>query len=484
MEEVPSQEVVTEEVEVPQEEIVVEEIPSQELVTEEVEVPQEEIVVEEVPSQEVVTEEVEVPQEETVAEEAPSQESVTEEIEVPQEEIVVEEVPSQEVVTKEVEVPQEETVAEEVPSQELVTEESTELVSNKDSLESITNEPHHKLSTYDINRLYVGFQTRVGLLVTGILILFGLACFMIISTLQKYEVRKIDYSETSGIHYEVCSNNSKCVKENEMYFADNTSTMHVDYHYEAKFAEKIEYDLSYYVVINHKIFDRFDSNKISYEQEDTIIEKKNIHSTDNVAKIDVNVDVDYQKYRSFVADYKQKYSDASSSTISVIMYVDDGSTTRNVGEAVIPLVKDQFHIKVNDVKNSPQVYNLESSSWTQSSIISIIIGCILVLLSLFLLFHLTKLVMTLAGKKSKYQDYLMFILNEYDRLIVNATEDFEISMNKKLIKVYTFEELLDIRSVLNKPIIYSKINNVKSEFVVEDEEVVYKYVLKEADMGE
>lgn len=362
----------------------------------------------------------------------------------------------------------------------------TEPVQTVGSGSSVTEEKRSPFNTYDINRVYIGFQTRVGLLITGILILFGLACFMIISTLQNFEVRKVDYSERSVVHYEVCPENesSTCIKEDQMYYENNTSKVHVNYQYEARFAEKGEYDLTYSIVVVHKIFDRFDSNKISYEQEDVLLEKQTIHSTDDTVKIDVKADVDYRKYRQFVDEYKKKYSDASDSTISVMLYIDDGLTSRSVGDVVIPMVKDQFHIKVHSVKNSPQVYSLQNNNWSKTNTIYIVVGCILVLLSLFLLFHLTKLVMAVAGKKSKYNEYLLFLLNEYDRLIVNATDDFTISMNKKLIKVYTFEELLEIRSVLNKPIIYSKINNVKSEFVVEDEEVVYKYVLKEADVGE
>ena len=35
---------------------------------------------------------------------------------------------------------------------------------------------------------------------------------------------------------------------------------------------------------------------------------------------------------------------------------------------------------------------------------------------------------------------------------------------------------------LEKPIVYVKVNNVKSEFYVEDSESIYKYTLKEADV--
>jgi hypothetical protein len=76
----------------------------------------------------------------------------------------------------------------------------------------------------------------------------------------------------------------------------------------------------------------------------------------------------------------------------------------------------------------------------------------------------------------------MSILNEYDRLIVIARDGYESNIEKKVVKLQSFNELLDARGVLNKPIIYSRINNVKSEFIVEDEAVIYKFVLKEADL--
>jgi len=41
--------------------------------------------------------------------------------------------------------------------------------------------------------------------------------------------------------------------------------------------------------------------------------------------------------------------------------------------------------------------------------------------------------------------------------------------------------LLDARDTLEKPIVYVRVNNVKSEFYVEDIDKVYKYTMKESD---
>ena len=86
------------------------------------------------------------------------------------------------------------------------------------------------------------------------------------------------------------------------------------------------------------------------------------------------------------------------------------------------------------------------------------------------------------GTTSMYQRILNMILREYDKYIVISRGDYEIDNSKRLIKVTSFGELLDARNTLEKPIVYVKVNNVKSEFYVEDSESIYKYTLKEADV--
>ena len=340
-------------------------------------------------------------------------------------------------------------------------------------------------TTHTIRKVYLSFQARIILLVIGIVLLFGTACFIIFSTLQSNVAKKVNFIEKSTIHYEVCSKtNSTCETEGKSYVSNDTASVHVDYHYDALFDEEIDYNLSYHVVLTHKVYDRYDPKKVFYEDEDLIKDKTDLQKGANPATADVSVEINYQKYLSFVTDYQQKYSNNAISTVTAVLYVDDGNDTRNVGEVIIPMGDSSFTITRNAVKDSKQEYILDEKDWTNTNTLYIVVGSVLVLLSLFLLFHLTKLALAITGKKSKYQELLMSILNEYDRLIVIARDGYESTEEKKVIKVYTFDELLDIRGILNKPIIYSRINNVKSEFIVEDEESIYKYVLKEADMGE
>ena len=112
----------------------------------------------------------------------------------------------------------------------------------------------------------------------------------------------------------------------------------------------------------------------------------------------------------------------------------------------------------------------------------IVVGAVLVLLAMFATTYLTKLALKTINRQSNYEKRLTEILTDYDRIIVEARGGYTSNTEKKVIKVPNFEELLDARDMLNKPIIFSKVNNIKSEFIVEDDNKLYKYVLKEVDI--
>ena len=78
-----------------------------------------------------------------------------------------------------------------------------------------------------------------------------------------------------------------------------------------------------------------------------------------------------------------------------------------------------------------------------------------------------------------YNSKLKSILKEYDDIIVNAINDYIIPDNVRVVMVESFEELLDARNSLDKPIVYERINNIKSKFYVEDSMTIYIYTMKD-----
>ena len=85
-------------------------------------------------------------------------------------------------------------------------------------------------------------------------------------------------------------------------------------------------------------------------------------------------------------------------------------------------------------------------------------------------------------------DHSLDVLNHITTLLKSKENKEKILLFYKIFftsiiitKVENFDELMDARNTLNKPIIYCKINDIKSEFIVEDDERIYKYVMKESD---
>ena len=76
----------------------------------------------------------------------------------------------------------------------------------------------------------------------------------------------------------------------------------------------------------------------------------------------------------------------------------------------------------------------------------------------------------------------MRIKPEHGERVNGGNMDKQINSSKKVIATRVFLiGIIVIIMVLVTDFIYTKINNVKSEFVIEDESVIYKYIMKEAD---
>ena len=152
-----------------------------------------------------------------------------------------------------------------------------------------------------------------------------------------------------------------------------------------------------------------------------------------------------------------------------------------MGSIIIPLGNSTYEVTKETINNTDRTIEVKESEWSDYNTICITIASILIVVSLFLIYKTTSLVLKVTNNRNKYQQKLTQILREYDRIIVIARNGYESNKTKAVIKVDSFEELLDARDTLQKPIIYSKINDVKSEFIVEDEEKLFKFILKEAD---
>lgn len=338
------------------------------------------------------------------------------------------------------------------------------------------------------NKLYFGYKCRVALLMVIIIICFSFGFFFIYNSLNTTRTEEVQYIENADAIYKVCVQSddpylTNCVDYNEELSMSDTKSLKVDLSYLAKLEKTSELNLVYHVMAINRIYDKFDSSKILYENKDKVVAETPVEfNSDLIADVEKDYTIDIKKYNDFVLDYQEKYPFSSEATLEIVTYITQGTQTYDVGSINIPLGVSNLTIYKNFIKQDVKKAKVSLRDWTNKSTWYIILGTVLILLSLVALVYLTKLVLATLDKKSKYERMVMDILTTYDRIIVEARDGYESNIVKKVIKVPNFDELLDAREVLNKPIIFSRINNVKCEFIVEDENKLYKYVLKEADI--
>lgn len=337
------------------------------------------------------------------------------------------------------------------------------------------------------HKFYFSFEIRVVIMLIFMLTLFGVGCFFITKVISFSKGKSITYDETSDIHYEVCLKKNDiyeddCLKENMEYISDLTHNMYVTFLYNVKMSDEVPYHLGYHLSGVTRIYDTEDSSKLLYNNEEKLLNSVDISDNSKSISINESFIFDYSKYNKLVLEYQKLYEINSSAEFELILYLEENEEIRSVASIIIPLGTSTYGVKKKSLANLNQEATIETVGWNQNSVFYTIISLVFIISSLIFLYHIARLVLKVTTNRNKYQKELSRILKDNDKLIVNSKNGYQYPKDKRIVKVESFEELLDARNVLKKPIIYSKINDVKSEFVVEDEDKLFLYVLKESDL--
>lgn len=344
-----------------------------------------------------------------------------------------------------------------------------------------------KTLEYNIDKgFYFGFKQRVLIIILLIIVLFGLGSFLVINSYKLKKGEVVNYNETSDSSYEVCllSNDTytdSCLREGIVYNSSIVNKIPINFKYNVDFSEFIDYQLYYHVILYSKIFDKANKDKILYENKEILVEKTFINKSNSKIAVDTDAVVNYKKYYDFINEYKKKYTSDVTAELEVIFYLDEYDEERKIGSLVMPLGNDTFEVTQKKLSNLNKSVNIANDDMNREGDINLFFGGFLIIISLILDIILVRLVKATFTRRSKYELELKKILSEYDKYIVNTSLGYEYDNNKNIIKVESIKELVDAANVLSKPIIYNKINNVKSEFIVEEEDKIYRYVLKDRD---
>lgn len=294
----------------------------------------------------------------------------------------------------------------------------------------------------------------------------------------------IFYTENSHADYVVClkENNyyqDQCLGPNIEYVSAITDTIRADFNYTAVYQTKAKKNFKYYIRSKLIVKTDEENEKELLSKEKELTKKKNIKLDGNVLAIAETIDIPFAEYNNYAQNYKNDYSLLSNCELIVSLVLKDGKNEKEVSSLSLPLTKLTYSITRKDFNNQVSVYKTNSNSLLKYIlIIAMLVSIAFVGKSLK---NLIAFLWKTRNKGSSYHRKLKNILNTYDRVIVTLNDKNTILNSKDVYNVETFLELLDVRDTIDKPILYYKVNDIKSEFYVQDSDKTYKFSMKESD---
>ena len=346
------------------------------------------------------------------------------------------------------------------------------------------------------DKFYFSYELRFLTYIIAIVLCTILSCVFLMISISHKSKTNLTYKQTSNLDYKVYLKpnnyyNEKYLNKDMQYIASLIDYIKIDFNYNFKMNYNIDYKYSYYIKSNILVTDKSDKKKVIYTKEDKLTEDKIMHKNNsNEFNIKEEFNIDYAKYNNLIKQFKSEYGINANSSLDLSLIVDvtdeKGNKVMtpsddNVMKISIPLTEQMINIgmdykEINNSDNAEvyQEYNISNKVLFGISIVFMVGSLSSVVMLVLFLIKTTK-------KKTPYEILLSKILKEYDRVIINSKKN--IILDGEVVDVNSFEELLDVRDNLEKPILFYEIHKgQKSLFVVKSGNISYRYVLKLADL--
>ena len=293
------------------------------------------------------------------------------------------------------------------------------------------------------------------------------------------------YKEKTTVNYQVClkENNyykEKCLNEGVEYITSLTDKIRADFNYSEVYQDTVNKNYSYYIKSNILVKTTDDNAKELYNKDKKLTKDKDINLNGNVLNISESIDVDFNEYNDFAHKYLNDYSLIGNGNLILSLVVKDNTKKEEVevSSISVPLTQLTYNITKTEIKDSEKTYKDSSNDLLETLLLALSI-----ILCIILFIVVAKLFKTIFGNEydTKYEKELHRILNTYDRVIVSLKDKNAIIDTNEIYTVQTFLELLDVRDTIDKPILYYKLNELETEFYVQDTDKTYMYTLREAD---
>ena len=319
------------------------------------------------------------------------------------------------------------------------------------------------------------------MLIIGIVLIFS--SISKISTIGNRESGNVDYKVylKDNDFYQ-----NKYLGKGMQYIASLINTVNVSFNYSNNYSSVIDYEYDYTVTGKILVTDKYDNSKVLYEKEEVLVENKHGNGKDDGFTLLEDLDIDYDKYNSYVTTFKDTYQLDVDSNLIITMTINHKGTynDKNISNKSsqlnisIPLTKNTIDITMNTSSLDSNI-DIAIDESVVSNKVTFTLGIILGGLSLL---SILILILSKDGKNDIYKREINRILKNYDRLIITSSQPSIDETNyKNIIRVMTIEELIDVTEISNEPIIYYEVvPNEKSYFIVLKQDSLYKLTISRA----
>ncbi|MGM9879176.1 MAG: DUF5305 family protein [Bacilli bacterium] len=345
------------------------------------------------------------------------------------------------------------------------------------------------------NKFYLGFKTRVILLIIAFSLCFSCSLIFLQKSLEFKEVDIINYKETSNLDYKVYLKKNdfydkEYLDKDMVYVASLIDNVKIDFNYNFDIDDNIPLKVDY-KIIGKLLIQNETEDKTYFQKDYNLVSKKGYELKNKKIEIDEKIKIDYDYYNDIANKFKMSYGVNTKSFLKVFLIVDKFSSKNNISipknsvmYVSIPLSEKSVSIKLNYNKINESNNIVDDSNIVVKNLPFIALTIILVISSIILIIKIVRMLSLVVRKKTKYDKYISKLLIKYDRVIAeNSTGP--ILENKQIIKIKKFEELLDVRDNLKLPILYyNTVPHQKCCFYIMHDSELYMHIVKAIDLEE
>ena len=336
-------------------------------------------------------------------------------------------------------------------------------------------------------------------LIIGIVILIILLVLTSLSlTISK--TYKIHYSDNSNLDYRVYLKENPYFEtpylgKDKQYMSSLIDYIDADFDYSFKSEDNIDLDYSYYIVAKMSIASQ--DGKSIYDKTDYLLNKKKVSVNSNSSfNVNESVKIDYQKYNKLAKEFIERYNITSNATLTVSLQVNVNGSRNEFDKQInedgvilmeIPLTNKTVDITMNyDLSNNKDAV-LQYSKASIKNKPLFFISVSLIIIEIIAIAGILIYIISQRDAHALYQAKLNKILKDNERyinetLITERVEDMLKTKSLRIVMVKSFNDLLNIRDSLNRPILYHEEKiGIECVFYIISESIGYIYVMSVDD---